>query len=135
MSVSEYTVFVYGTLKPGGRYWPRYCEGKVASPLPAMVRGELYDLHVGYPGLILRGDSWVQGFIMTFPEQKDFLHLDTLEDYQPGRPLHENEYNRLKVECFNPAGESFGPVWVYEMSEAKVVEFGGTRLKSGNWPI
>ena len=29
MKFSDLTVFVYGTLKPGGHYWPEFCEGKV----------------------------------------------------------------------------------------------------------
>ncbi|MFO8027172.1 MAG: gamma-glutamylcyclotransferase family protein [Opitutales bacterium] len=53
MNLSELSVFVYGTLKPGGRYWPEFCEGKVGEPIPAKIRGALYDLHVGYPGLWL----------------------------------------------------------------------------------
>ncbi|MEM7792344.1 MAG: gamma-glutamylcyclotransferase family protein [Verrucomicrobiota bacterium] len=132
---SGHSVFVYGTLKPGGFYWPRFCEGKVSDVQPAKIRGSLYDLHVGYPGLVLGGENWVEGYVLTFPQEKDFLQLDFLEDYSPDRPATENEYNRLKVNCIGENGEVFGDVWVYEMSEATVQRFAGTLIMTGNWPV
>ncbi|MEM8867288.1 MAG: gamma-glutamylcyclotransferase family protein [Verrucomicrobiota bacterium] len=135
MNESTYSVFVYGTLKPGGFYWPRFCEGKVSDVRPARIRGSLFDLHVGYPGLILGGDTWVEGYVLTFPNEADFLQLDYLEDYSPDRPKDENEYHRLKVGCFGENGETIGDVWVYEMPEETVQRFGGTRIVTGNWPV
>ena len=126
-------VFVYGTLKPGGHYWPAYCEGKVSDAVPARIRGELYDLHVGYPGLLLGADSWVQGYVLTFPREADFLQLDVLEDYVPGRAEAENEYNRLKVEYFDAAGAPMGEVWAYAMTPKMVRHFKGTLIDGGAW--
>lgn len=135
MSVSPHKVFVYGTLKPGGHYWPQFCEGKVSEVQLAKIRGELYDLHVGYPGVILQGDSWVQGCLLTFPREADFLQLDVLEGYVPGREESKNEYNRLKVPSFTPEGEALGEVWAYEMTEATMQRYTGTRIESGHWVI
>jgi gamma-glutamylcyclotransferase (GGCT)/AIG2-like uncharacterized protein YtfP len=135
MSLSDLTVFVYGTLKPGGHYWPEFCEGKVNEPVPAKIRGELYDLHVGYPGLILEGVDWVQGYLLTFRSEADFLRLDILEGYKPRRPYSENEYIRLKVPCFTPSGESIGKVWAYEMTTSTMDRYEATRIPDGNWPI
>lgn len=127
-------VFVYGTLKPGGHYWPEFCEGKLAAePRAAKVRGELYDLHVGYPGLLLKGDSWVWGYVLNFARKADFLRLDHLEGYVPGRPEAENEYKRLRVACFTPEGEALGEVWAYEMTAATMSRHRGTRIESGDW--
>lgn len=135
MKNTAYKVFVYGTLKPGGHYWPQFCEGKVSAAVPAKIRGELYDLHVGYPGVFMRGDDWVQGYVLTFPKQADFEQLDVLEGYQPDRPAEANEYVRLRVDCFNTEGELLGKVWAYEMTEATFQHFSGTRIESGNWPV
>jgi gamma-glutamylcyclotransferase (GGCT)/AIG2-like uncharacterized protein YtfP len=135
MSASPHKVFVYGTLKPGGHYWPQFCEGKVSEVQPAMIRGELYDLHVGYPGVILQGDGWVQGCLLTFPREADFLQLDVLEGYVPGREESKNEYNRLKVPSYTPEGETLGEVWAYEMTEATMQRYTGTRIQSGYWAI
>ena len=128
-------VFVYGTLKPGGHYWPQFCEGKVASAVPAQIRGKLYDLHVGYPGMFVGGDDWVQGTVLTFLRQEDFAQLDVLEGFEPNRPNQLNEYVRLRVDCFNKDGERLGEVWAYEMTEATFERFTATRIEDGNWPI
>ena len=133
--LSDRSVFVYGTLKPGGYYWPQFCEGKVASVVAAKIRGELYDLHVGYPCVFMRGDAWVQGTVLTFERQRDFEQLDVLEGYEPDRPVEQNEYIRLRVDCYRPEGELLGKVWAYEMTDATFQRFAGTRLDSGNWPI
>lgn len=52
----ELCVFVYGTLKPSGRYHQRYhqryCANFLTAALPAQVKGELYDFsQLGYPAL------------------------------------------------------------------------------------
>ncbi|MGB0416294.1 MAG: gamma-glutamylcyclotransferase family protein [Coraliomargarita sp.] len=135
MSEPGHRIFVYGTLKPGGHYWPQFCEGKVSLVIPAKVKGILYDLHLGYPGLRLEGNAFVQGFILTFESQFDFDRVDDLEGYVPQRPESENEYNRLKTECFSPAGDSLGTVWTYEVTPAVLKQAGATRLIDGNWPV
>lgn len=134
MHLSDLTVFVYGTLKPGGHYWPEFCEGKIGEPLPAKIHGELYDLHVGYPGLLLRGESWVQGYLLTFKTEKDFLRLDDLEGYDPNRPYSENEYIRLKVPCFTRDDEPLVEAWTYEMTNATRERHKGSLIADGNWP-
>jgi len=135
MSLSDLTVFVYGTLKPGGHYWPEFCAGKVDEPIPALIKGELYDLHVGYPGLRLKGDDWVQGYLLSFYEEKDFLRLDVLEGYDPNRQYPDNEYIRLKVPCFTKEGKALGEVWTYEMTDRTMNHCNGTRISDGNWPV
>jgi len=135
MVFGERSVFVYGTLKPGGRYWPRFCEGKVSAVVPARIRGELYDLGVGYPACLRRGEGWVEGFVLTFPRSEDFARVDWLEGYSPTRPPEENEYQRIKAATFGPDGEPLGRVWAYEMSEAAIRRHGGVRIADGNWPV
>lgn len=135
MATEDLSVFVYGTLKPGGRYWPEFCEGKVGEPIPAKIKGELYDLHVGYPGLRLNGGDWVHGTILTFKREEDFLRLDFLEGFEPERPVSENEYNRLKVACYAPSGQALGSFWAYEMTETTMLKLKGSRISSGIWPV
>jgi len=135
MHITDLTVFVYGTLKPGGHYWPEFCEGKVIESAPAKVNGELYDLHVGYPGIKISGSGWVQGYVLTFATESDFLRLDYLEGYDPNRPYSENEYIRLKVPCFTSSGEPLGKVWAYEVTEATLQRRGGSLLPEGEWRI
>ena len=135
MSFPNHSVFVYGTLKPGGHYWPEFCEGKVSAIIPAKIRGELFDLHVGYPGILLRSEDWVHGCVLTFPLESDLFELDRLEGFVPGRSESENEYNRLRVPCFTPDGEALGEVWAYEMTKATLRRYKSTRIEDGNWRI
>lgn len=102
---------------------------------PAKIKGTLYDLHLGYPGLRLEGDTFVQGFILTFESQFDFDRLDELEGYMPNRPESENEYNRLEVECISPDGVELGAAWIYEVTPAVLKRTEGTRISDGIWPI
>ena len=135
MPQSDDIVFVYGTLKPGGHYWPHYCEGKVNEVRPAQIRGALYDLHVGYPGVFLRGDEWVQGYVLSFLRPEYFMQLDVLEGFKSNRPNKLNEYVRVRVDYFNEDGVSLGKAWAYEMTEATFNRCSSTRIENGNWPV
>lgn len=135
MHASDFKVFVYGTLKPGGRYWQQYCEGKVLDPIPTKIHGTLYDMHVGYPGLRLGGDDWVQGYLLSFQNEADLLRLDYLEGYAPERPEEQNEYMRLRVACYDTSGALIGEVWTYEITTGVMDELGATLIADGNWPI
>lgn len=134
MKDSTQKVFVYGTLKPGGSYWPQFCEGKVNLATAAKIRGELYDLHVGYPGVFLRGDDWVQGYVLSFLRPADLSQLDVLEGFNPNRPNKLNEYVRRRVDYFDEDGVNLGEAWAYEMTEATFERFLSTRIEDGNWP-
>ncbi len=127
-------VFVYGTLQPGGYYWLSHCQGRVRQVCPARVRGTLYDLHVGYPGLRLEGAGWVKGCLLEVPKSEDFARIDHLEGYDPARPDGENEYLRRRVRCFDDACGPLGPVWAYEVSAAALARYSGTPMESGVWP-
>lgn len=127
-------VFVYGTLKPGGHYWSRFCEGKVTAAEPASVRGQLYDLPMGYPALVLGGQERVQGYVLTLRESVVLAGFDYLEGYSEKRLPSANEYQRVRVDAFRPGGEYLGEVWSYCMEQARVTALGGTLLVSGSWP-
>jgi len=127
-------VFVYGTLKPGFRFWPEFCEGRVARPpIPAKIEGRLYDLGVGYPGLTRAEPGWVHGYILSFPSEADLARVDGLEGYDPAGPPEENEYARLRVPCYEPEGAPLGEVWAYEMERGKIAAFGGVLIEDGVW--
>ena len=135
MSLSNLSVFVYGTLKPGGRYWPEFCEGKVGEPVPGKIRGVLYDLRLGYPGLLLKNEGWAYGHILTFKAEKDFLRLDYLEGYDPNRPYAANEYIRKIAPVYSRKGEPLGKAWAYEITEHVLERCQGTRIADGDWPV
>jgi gamma-glutamylcyclotransferase (GGCT)/AIG2-like uncharacterized protein YtfP len=53
---SPLIMFFYGTLKRGERNYERYCSG-VLRVEEAVVRGDLYDILVGYPALVVPAES------------------------------------------------------------------------------
>lgn len=133
-------VFVYGSLKPGEENYKRYCQGQVQSEGEAIAQGELYDFpHLGYPAMT-PGSGRVYGYVLTFEDPALLKSLDWLEEYDPHRPLEENEYYRelISVELCNSlqdreAKPEVVAAWCYLMLPDKVRAFGGIHVASGQW--
>lgn len=126
-------VFVYGTLKPGQVNFERYCGGdRTLAFLRAQVRGKLFDLSLGYPGMTL-GDAWVKGYLLELAHESILAALDGLEDYHPHRAESQNEYQRREVEVFEQEGRSLGLAWAYFMTPQKVEQYGGKWIVAGVW--
>jgi len=125
-------VFVYGTLKPGGYYWDRFCEDRVSVVVRARVKGRLFVLGMGYPALVL-GDGWAWGYVLTLQDSAVLVGFDMLEDYDPTRPPSENEYQRVEVDVFLEDGTPRGKVWTYVMDMEKVTHYGGVLVRDGDW--
>jgi gamma-glutamylcyclotransferase (GGCT)/AIG2-like uncharacterized protein YtfP len=127
------SVFVYGTLKPGGTNFDRYCGTEVVSVYRAYIYGELYDLpSLGYPGTI-HGSSKVQGFVLRFANAKILAQLDVLEDYEPHRDPAANDYNREAVMAYTVDRTDQIVAWAYFMNPDLVRQWGGVRLPDGWW--
>ncbi|MEO0408712.1 MAG: gamma-glutamylcyclotransferase [Cyanobacteria bacterium P01_A01_bin.135] len=134
------SVFVYGTLKPGGVNYPRYCAGAL-SQQPAIARGHLYDLPAGYPAMTAPTDTAfaIYGYRLQFNDPAWLKMLDELEDYDPLRPRQENEYYRIQVPLVPTEPrvlglEPLGTAWVYLMEPWRVQQMGGKLLPQGRWP-
>jgi gamma-glutamylcyclotransferase (GGCT)/AIG2-like uncharacterized protein YtfP len=125
-------VFVYGTLKPGQANYDRYCGDRILQSLAAQVRGQLFHLCLGYPGMT-SGDAWVQGYLLHFADESALAALDRLEDYQYHRPEAQNEYQRREVEVFEQEGRSLGFAWAYFMTRQKIQQYDGKWIASGEW--
>jgi gamma-glutamylcyclotransferase (GGCT)/AIG2-like uncharacterized protein YtfP len=125
-------VFVYGTLKPGQSNYQAYCSDLASAIQPARLRGQLFDLPMGYPGMIA-GKDWVKGYLLSFTNEAVLADLDRLEDYQSDRPSHENEYQREWVEVFDEEERTLGFAWAYFMSLEKVEQYGGIWVANGDW--
>lgn len=127
-------VFVYGTLKPGGYYWPRFCEGRVSQAVKAKVRGNLYSLPMGYPALA-QGDGWAKGYLLTLHDDAVLAGFDMLEDYEVGRDPSENEYQRVEVGVYLDDGESAGTAWAYVMDLERINSLQGVIIANGDWDV
>lgn len=125
-------VFVYGTLKPGERNYPAYCQGKAIAEEKVYTYGKLYHLCLGYPGMTL-GDDRVQGYLLTFADESALTQLDELETYDPNAPAEQNEYQRQFIPVYDLTDNYLGEVWGYVMTLEKIQEFQGIYLPSGWW--
>ncbi len=125
-------VFVYGTLKPGEANYKKYCAGKLVNAQRAMALGKLFALPVGYPAMTL-GDTFVQGYLLSFADSENLTELDQLEDYQTTRQKSENLYNREQIEIFNLDWLSLGQAWVYLMTLDRVHQLVGVPQLDGWW--
>lgn len=125
-------VFVYGTLKPSGKYYKIYCQGKTIEETKCWAKGKLFDLPLGYPGMA-EGDEKVYGYLLSFPSHKELNNLDKLEGYTgiDNSPL--NEYERRKIVVYNDDNKPIDDVWCYFMKEDKIKELNGVFLPSGWW--
>jgi len=85
-------VFVYGTLKPRGKYYQIYCQGKTFKEIKCWAKGRLFNLPLGYPAMS-KGDHKVFGYLLYFTFLKDLKNLDKLEGYSgiSNAPLNEYE--------------------------------------------
>jgi gamma-glutamylcyclotransferase (GGCT)/AIG2-like uncharacterized protein YtfP len=125
-------VFVYGTLKPGECNYDRYCARAVVAQQAAIVYGQLFDLPLGYPALT-PGSGIVHGVLLEFAENGVLTQLDELEDYDPRRPIEQNEYVRIRVKTFSPQHQPLGVAWAYQMPLEQAKRSGGVRLSDGVW--
>jgi gamma-glutamylcyclotransferase (GGCT)/AIG2-like uncharacterized protein YtfP len=125
-------VFVYGTLKPGEANYQQFCADYVVAAQKAIALGQLFDLPLGYPAMT-PGNFRVYGFLLSFTNREIISQLDWLEDYNPQRPVAENEYYRQQIEVYDTTLASLGTAWTYLMTSAQIRAFGGVFLPNGCW--
>jgi gamma-glutamylcyclotransferase (GGCT)/AIG2-like uncharacterized protein YtfP len=153
MNKHRIDVFVYGTLKRGERNHDRFCSG-VLRVSDATIRGRLYDLPFGFPGLVVPeehilavgttdyladaekqgasvptaasiGEDTVCGELFTFDDALDRLPaLDGLEGFQPGET---RLYRRVLIPAHADGGTRLA--WAYAMEKPS-----GEHLPNGRWP-
>ena len=125
-------VFVYGTLKPGRRNWQHLLAGRIEHYRPAVIRGRLLDLPLGYPAAV-SGTDWVHGYLLELPQPELVAEIDRLEGYRPDRPETEQYYRRYRVPCFDPDGRPLGQAFAYFMEPGQASRLGGEPIPLGVW--
>ena len=130
--------FVYGTLRPGSRYWSNVA-AMIADYAPAFVDGfELYDIPgEGYPA-ILPGHGRVFGdllFVRHGYEAKVVEIVDEIEEYDPSDP--GSLFLRRPVEAVRMREPDEGAVpaetYVFNPSRKPVLQRDGVEVPDGDW--
>lgn len=113
-------LFVYGTLMSGEARAGMLGDLRRTR---AHIRGRLFHLPAGYPGVVLDGENRVYGELIDPPDARLLAMLDVVEGVQDG--LFRRERVRVTV------GLRTEHAWAYVTDADKVVD--GRHLERGRW--
>ena len=119
-------LFVYGTLKTGGKYH-FYLEEASLKAEQASAAGSLYDTGLGYPAMSLEGTDQIRGEVYDIPEVL-WPALDFLEDCTGDEATDLYEKSVIPVEVGGEVLEAT----VYLAKDSSLLK---TKLSSGIWEI
>lgn len=119
-------LFVYGTLKTGGKYH-FYLEEASLKAEKAIAAGSLYDTGLGYPAMNLEGTDQIHGEVYDIPEVL-WPALDFLEDCTGDEATDLYEKSVIPVEVNGEVLEAT----VYLAKDKSLLK---TKISSGNWEI
>ncbi|MFU8804510.1 MAG: gamma-glutamylcyclotransferase family protein [Bradymonadaceae bacterium] len=125
--------FVYGTLRPGGHYWPTVAD-LVESTRPAFIEAfEMWHLPEGYPAIIAGRGKIVGDILSVAPENTELAMsiLDEVEDCLPGslNPLYE----RILVDAHDHQGPVQAYTYVYHTAHHDYMRRNGRPVQGGDW--
>lgn len=128
-------VFVYGTLRPGGRNHDRFLRGRTAAARPARLSGAVLYEGPGFPYAVAGPEGEIRGELLTLTAGRyaeTLAALDELEGYVPGGA--GNLYDRLVCEVSLEDGAR-ARCWVYVAAEpvARRLRAEGVRVPGGDW--
>jgi len=83
---------------------------------------------------------WIPGWLLTLCDEAALRAIDGLEGFDPGRLPEQNEYQRVRMECFAEGAianspETLGNAWAYVMTAAQLAQAGATAKKNGGFEI
>jgi gamma-glutamylcyclotransferase (GGCT)/AIG2-like uncharacterized protein YtfP len=119
-------LFVYGTLKRGGKYHDYLEEAELVAE-HAVAKGEIYDTGLGYPAMVLTGNGEVQGEVYDIPEEL-WPAIDYLEDYTGDSATDLFDKVEIEVEAGSKALKA---VVYIAKTEAQLKE----KVETGNWNV
>lgn len=129
--------FVYGTLRPGGRYWRNVSEF-IEHYEPGLLAGHaLHHLPEGYPAIVKDPKRQVFGDLLFVRSQCETLVqdiLDELEGYE--QPGEANLYERVTVEVMRLRADRAVVVvdtYLYAPGRHEHLRTAGELVESGDW--
>jgi gamma-glutamylcyclotransferase (GGCT)/AIG2-like uncharacterized protein YtfP len=127
-------VFVYGTLKVGGRLATGFDDWRTESHAGRLEGALVYDLGP-YPFMV-KGNSKVIGELHAYREFAEVIkNMDRIEGFFPGRNRDDNYYLREKVMVRDMVTGQTVEAWAYFMNpkHAENMVRGKAPIASGIW--
>jgi gamma-glutamylcyclotransferase (GGCT)/AIG2-like uncharacterized protein YtfP len=128
-------VFVYGSLLAGFENHRLYVLPYPHRSAPARIKGVLYHLPDGYPGLLRDESGIVQGELIWFQDdvyETALAGLDELETYvSPGD--ERNEYERILVEAAITDSGEVVQAYTYLYNDETHAKTAGIHVADGDW--
>jgi gamma-glutamylcyclotransferase (GGCT)/AIG2-like uncharacterized protein YtfP len=124
-------IFVYGTLRPGEKNYPRHLAGRTVGEVAATAAGLLYFVADGGYPYLEPGPGWVAGELVYLDQRRyeqTLREIDALEEYDPADEAH-SVYLRRRATVTLPDG-SRTPAWIYYWNCPQIV---GVRIACGDF--
>ncbi|WP_174613487.1 gamma-glutamylcyclotransferase [Virgibacillus ihumii] len=121
-------VFVYGTLRMGGRN-DSFLEGAECIYSQCRVRGKLLNTDKDYPVMQPDNSSWVFGELYSVTDSQ-MKTIDVLEGYEDGRS--DNLYHKITTPVWNESGEECRAV---VFTAARSINYSTHSISSGDWCV
>lgn len=119
-------LFVYGTLKQGGKYHC-YLEEATLIAEHATARGTLYDSGMGYPAMTVADGGEISGEVYDIPEEL-WPAIDDLEGYTGGAV--SDLFDKIET-TVDVSGEALNTI-VYVAKDSKLLQ---KKVESGIWDV
>jgi gamma-glutamylcyclotransferase (GGCT)/AIG2-like uncharacterized protein YtfP len=127
--MNDQLLFVYGPMAEGMVHLEKLKDFMV-SVVPALARGSVYRLKVGYPAMVLGGPDFIRGRLVSLKSSEVLWHLlDGFYGFNSQDPVR-SLYQRQKVNVL--AQEALLSAWVYVMSQDKVPS-NAQLIPGGDW--
>lgn len=131
MTKERLPIFVYGTLRPGGKNYLHFLAGRTVDEVTATAEGQLYFVADGGYPYVEPGPGLVSGELIYLDPhhyEETLQAVDELEEYDPDNEAH-SVYLRRSTTVFladgNPAA-----AWIYYWNCPSIT---GIRISSGDF--
>ena len=130
MENKELRVFVYGTLKVGGKFAGRYDEFR-KTVKKGTIKGKMFSVHNSFPGVLLNGEDTIHGEIHEYadPDGKVLSSLNRLEGFIT-EGNKNNLYNQRFVKVSTDEGEYECLMYEFNRPTDEL-----SQVKTGVWKI
>ncbi len=122
-------IFVYGTLKIGGRFAKKFDKSRLSSKT-GTIKGTMFSINNSFPGVVLQGGTTIIGEVHEYEESIEVERaLDCLEGYH-GRDDPHNLYDKYNVEVNTDDGVEKCKVYIFARETKNFDE-----VTNGTWEL